>query len=157
MCATCGSRLAAPRRRARGVRAAHGVTRCSWSLRTWRSPSVPITFLIGGCDLFSAVSLKGVGRIERPGRSAPLMSPGPGFARPSYFTSLRRTPHPIDPTRGVGTHGATEQPCSGLTAPGAYRSEVKEEGCAQRRPGDMSVGGRPAWSAHGANEAIYII
>ena len=72
--------------------------------------------------------------IRPAGHCAALMSPGPGCARPSSFTSLRTVPHQPDPTHRGGSPSAHHQRCL-PRASGAHRSEVKEEGWAQARPG----------------------
>ena len=72
----------------------------------------------------------------------PLMSPGPGFARPSSFTSLRQTPivHGLAP--GWRAPADSER-CIGSGRRGVLRSEVKEEDRPVAGPGDTSAAERP--------------
>src|SRR5213596_1711580 len=87
-----------------------------------------------------------LGGIRPPGRCAPLMSPGPGVARPSSFTSLCTAPH--RPDLAPLEHFDESQPGAPPRVSGDRRSEVKEEALAVRpRPGGMNGAGYPAASA----------
>ena len=98
------------------------------------------------------LSLLRIGGIEEAGRSASLMSPGPGFARPSSLTSLRRAPSLLNPKWRVGVRALVHAVRSGSDPGGARRREVKEEPRAKPLAGDMSGGGHPQGQSHGANE-----
>ena len=71
-----------------------------------------------------------------------LVSPGPGFARPSSFTSLRQAPivHGLAPGWRAS---ANSERCIGSGRRGVLRSEVKEEARSETGPGDTSAAERP--------------
>ena len=71
-----------------------------------------------------------------------LVSPGPGFARPSSFTSLRQAPivHGLAPGWRAP---ANSERCIGSGRRGVLRSEVKEEARSETGPGDTSAAERP--------------
>ena len=69
------------------------------------------------------------------------MSPETGFARFSSFTSLRRVPRLADPKTMLALPGSSADAQREKARWVVCRSEVKEEGCAQRRPGDVGCAG----------------
>lgn len=85
-----------------------------------------------------------LGGLGGPGYPVPLMSPETGFARFSSFTSLHRVPRSSKPEVLSALNGSGADAQREKAVMGVCRSEVKEEGCAQRRPGDMSGGTHPS-------------
>jgi hypothetical protein len=91
----------------------------------------------------AVVSRSYLGGLGGPGYPVPLMSPETGFARFSSFTSLHRVPRSSKREVMLALNGSSADAQREKARWVVCRSEVKEEGCAQRRPGDMSVGTPP--------------